>query len=130
MPEVHIASVMQTEFITLEPDEPIRAAAARLVAANALAAPVVDNAGNLVGILTQRDCFRPALNASYYQQWQGTVAEVMSAGVATLDASIDIVEAAEQFLSRPYRSYPVMDGGTLVGLLDRHELLAAFLERS
>lgn len=129
MPEVHIGSVMQTDFITLEPDEPIRAATARLVAANALAAPVVDDSGNLVGILTQRDCFRPALNASYYQQWQGTVAEVMSARVATLDASTDIVEAAERFLSAPYRSYPVMDGGALVGMLDRRELLDAFLAR-
>lgn len=127
MADEHISSVMQTEFLRLTGETPIREATARLVEVHASAAPVVDATGQLIGIITEKDCFRPALNASYYQQWSGTVAERMSVEVATIDAEADFVTAAEAFLDRPFRSYPVMQNGELVGLLDRADLLQVFL---
>ncbi|MFZ7089941.1 CBS domain-containing protein [Primorskyibacter sp. 2E233] len=127
MADEHISSVMQKEFLRLTGETPIREATARLVEVHASAAPVVDATGQLIGIITEKDCFRPALNASYYQQWSGTVAERMSVEVATIDAEADFVTAAEAFLDRPFRSYPVMQNGELVGLLDRADLLQVFL---
>lgn len=126
MPD-RIDAIMQTDFRALSPETPIREAIAALVDGAVSAAPVVDADGRLVGILTQRDCFRPALNASYYQQWTGKVADHQTTGVTTLDASTDFVTAAEAFLERPYRSYPVMRGERLVGMLHRGDLLAALL---
>jgi CBS domain-containing protein len=128
MVEERIEAVMQTDIVRLSPDMPIREAVARLVETESAAAPVVDETDTLVGILSQKDCFRSALNASYYQQWSGTVAEHFTPDVETLDASTDFVTAAEMFLEKPYRTYPVVRGGQLVGILARSDLLAAFLK--
>ncbi len=91
---------------------------------------VIDDASVLVGILTEKDCFRPMLNASYYQQWDGSVADYMSREVRTLPVGLDFVSAAEEFLARSHRVYPVMRDGAVVGLLHRSDLLAAVLAAS
>ena len=79
----------------------------------------------LCGILTSKDCFRPALHASYYQEWRGTVAEHMSASVATITSGEDMVRAAEVFLELPHRVLPVIEDGKLVGMLERGAVMAA-----
>lgn len=122
-----IEAVMRAEGPLLTPATPIREAAAALASATASGAPVVDDTGALVGILTQKDCFRAALNASYYRQWTGTVGDVMSATLTTLDAGTDIVTAGEAFLVHPHRLFPVLKDGKLVGVLHRSDLLAALL---
>lgn len=122
-----ISAVMRSDIPRLLPDDPIRQAVARLLAARTSAAPVLDASGNLVGILTERDCFRPALDASYYQQWTGVVRDVMSPDVATLDAGLDVVAAAQRYLDEPYRAFPVLEDGAVAGLLDRSALLEALL---
>lgn len=127
MADERIASVMQTDFPRLRPGMPIRDAVAVLVEHGTAAAPVLDESGQLVGIMTQKDCFRSALNASYYQQWSGTVAEHMTAKVATLEPETNFLDAAEAFLQEPYRAYPVVCGGVVAGMLTRADLLAVFL---
>lgn len=128
MDESRIASVMQRDYLRLRHDEPIRNAVAQLVRTSSGAAAVIDNSGTLIGILTQKDCFRSALGASYYRAWQGNVADHATREVETLDAETDLVTAAEAFIEKPYRVYPVTDGGKLVGMLTRTDLLAAFLQ--
>ena len=127
MAEDRIGSVMRTDFLRLRPAMAIREAVARMLDTGSSAAPVVDETDSLIGVVTQKDCFRSALNASYYQQWSGTVEERMNREVHTLDENTDFVTAAEAFIEQRFRSYPVMKDGRLVGMLDRSDLLAAFL---
>lgn len=126
-PGTMIERVMRTDFPRVSPDTPIREAVATFVRRGAAAAPVIDDATGLVGILTEKDCFRPMLNASYYQQWDGRVADHMSRQVHTLPVDLDLVSAAEEFLARSHRAYPVTDDGEVVGLLHRSDLFAAIL---
>ena len=123
-----IAAVMRTDFLTLDRDMPIRQAAGLLFARAEESAPVVDASGALIGILTQKDCFRPALQASYYRQWRGTVGDQMRSPVRTIEAEKDIVAAAELFLAEPYRALPVVRAGRLVGVLHRADVLGRLLE--
>lgn len=90
--------------------------------------PVTSPSGALLGVLSQKDCFHSALNASYYQQWKGQVADHMTTEVRSLDAGTDLVTAAEAFIADPYRAYPVTEGDRLVGMLDRTDVLRAFLD--
>lgn len=129
-PDTMIERVMLTDFPRLAPETPIREAVALLASRHAPAAPVIDAAGLLVGLLTEKDCFRPMLNASYYQQWDGSVADHMSREVRTLPADLDFVSAAEEFLVRSHRVYPVMRDSVVVGLLHRSDLLRAILSVS
>ncbi|MDO5647082.1 CBS domain-containing protein [Paracoccus sp. (in: a-proteobacteria)] len=123
-----IATVMRRDFLQLSPATPIRDAAAQLVASGLSGAPVLDDSGALIGMLTQKDCFAPALKASYYRQWSGTVADQMSGAPQTLPIDTDLATAAQAFLDHPHRLFPVTDGDRLVGLLRRSDLLAALLE--
>ena len=127
MSDAAISAFMQTEFLTLPPDLPMKQAVARLVESGSAAAPVLDDDGRLVGILTQKDCFASALNAAYYQQWSAKVRDHMSPEVETLDLATDLVTAAERFRDLPFRAFPVTDGDSVVGMLDRADLLTAFL---
>ena len=122
-----IDAYMQSNFLTLRPDLPMKQAVARLVDSGRSEAPVIDDDGRLLGILTQKDCFASALNSAYYQQWTGTVAQHMTETVETLDAATDIVSAAERFQALPFRAFPVTRDDVVVGMLSRADLLAAFL---
>lgn len=119
-----VRTIMRRDIVTVGPGTPIRRAVALLVEGDAPAAPVTDDDGTLRGILTQKDCFRPALHASYYQEWKGTVADHMSPEAVTVEAAVDVMRAAEMFLAHPHRVFPVMEDNTLVGLLDRAQVLA------
>lgn len=123
-----IGDYMVREVVTLPSSMEINHAVALLLERGIAGAPVLDDTGEMVGILTKKDCFKAALNASYYQQWGGTVASYMSPNVETLDAGLDIVTAAERFLASPFRFYPVTRDGQLAGILSRSDLLRAFIE--
>lgn len=129
MTQYSVPAIMQPDPVTVTPDTPIRQAATLLVKNNAAAAPVTQDGSTLDGILTQKDCFRPALHASYHQEWIGTVKGFMSGEVVTVDAESDLVRAAELFLSHPYHVLPVLDHGQLVGLLHRSVVLRELLQK-
>lgn len=122
--------LVRTDGPVLAPDMPIRRAVAMLVAERVSAAPVIDDSGALVGILSQKDCFRPTLNASYYQEWKGNVVDFMTARVVTLSAGIDIAEAAEAFVAHSHRAFPVLEGDRFLGMLHRSDLLQRLVELS
>lgn len=125
-----VGHVMRTEFPRLSPSMPIREAVAVFARQHIAATAVMEEDGSLAGILTEKDCFRPMLNASYYQQWDGSVADFMNRKVQTLPANLDLVSAAEEFLARSHRVYPVVRDGEIVGLLDRSAVFAAILGMS
>lgn len=120
-----IADVMATELVTLSPDTTIVDAIYTLLQRRFSGAPVVDANGELVGMLSQKDCLRTAFSARYHGDWSGRVADFMSAPVQTLDADMDLVSAAQHFLDAPYRRFPVMRGDRLVGQVSRRDILQA-----
>lgn len=123
-----IDPLVETKPLTLRPDTPIRRAAAQLADTGTTAAPVTDDSGSLLGILTQKDCFRPALLASYYDGWNGCVGDFMSRQPTTMDLGTDLVSAAELFLEHPFRSFPVLENGQLIGMLHRETVFRALIQ--
>lgn len=126
MRRLSIARFMTPDPVTLSPGEEITRASAVLVAWNISGAPVADDTGRLVGMLSNRDCFRAVLHAHYHQEPGETVARYMTPKVETLDADLDIIAAAEAFIRQGYRRFPVLEDGRLVGILSRKDLLRAF----
>ncbi len=124
-----VADYMATDLVTLSPEMEINRATAILLEKHYSGAPVIDGAMKLVGVLSKKDCLRAALNASYHQEWGGSVANYMSADVETLDADLDLVQAADRFLKSNYRRFPVMREGRLVGQISRADLLKAIAEQ-
>jgi len=124
-PRPRIKTYMSRQLVTLTPDMEINRAMHLLIDNHISGAPVLDAAGNLVGMLSQKDCLKAALHASYFREWGDTVADYMSNHAQTLDAELDLVEAAEAFLASTFRRFPVMSEGRLVGQISRSDLLKA-----
>ena len=123
-----IRDYMASKVMTLSPDMEILRAMELLLEMKFSGAPVVDESGRLVGVLSKKDCLKAALNASYHQQWGGVIADYMSTSVETLDANLDLVAAAERFLGSHYRRFPVMEDGRMIGQISRADLLRALVE--
>ncbi|MGB0723374.1 MAG: CBS domain-containing protein [Gammaproteobacteria bacterium] len=111
--------------ITVRPDQEVLEAVQLLTGKRISGAPVLDQVGNLVGVLTEKDCLRVALDAGYHGTYGGKVSEYMSHEVATIDVDTPVVQVAEMFIERPFRRYPVTDGGRLVGVISRRNILEA-----
>ncbi len=88
-------------------------------------APVVDDRGNLLGMLSDTDCIAAVLKAGYDPQWRGVVSEFMTTEVETVDAQATVTDVAERFLKRRFRRFPVLDDNRLVGQISRLEVLKA-----
>ncbi|WP_198174228.1 CBS domain-containing protein [Mesorhizobium xinjiangense] len=63
-----------------------------------------------------------ALNANYHQEWGGSVTDYMTSPVETLEADIELIQAAEHFLSSHWR-FPVTSDGRLAGQISRADVL-------
>ena len=122
-----IRDYMATQVATFKPDMEILRAMELLIEKKFSGAPVVDEGGRLIGVLSKKDCLKAVLNASYHQEWGGKVADYMSRTVETLDANLDLVAAAERFLASHYRRFPVMEDGRMIGQSSRADLLRALV---
>lgn len=120
-----VADHMARDLVTLSPDQEINNAMHVLLNHRVSGAPVVDGAAQLIGILTEKDCLRAALEASYYRDWGKPVSAYMKRDVVTIDAGTDILGACQMLLDGPYRRFPVVDAGQLVGLISRTDVLRA-----
>jgi CBS domain-containing protein len=120
-----VKDYMSRRLTTLTPETEIVRAVATLNKKSISGAPVVDDDGRLVGMITQIDCLKVVMNAAYYSEYGGTVADLMTTEVETMDPETSMMDAAKQFLEQHYHRYPVLENGKLVGLISRHDVLLA-----
>lgn len=125
---VTIAEYMSTDLVSFAPGDDIIEAVRVLLARQLSGAPVVDKSGQMVGILSQKDCFAIVYNTAYHQDWGGQVQQYMSRKVEHLDADCTVVDAADRFLHSSFRRFPVLRAGQVVGLISRHDVLRALDE--
>ncbi|RPH97617.1 MAG: CBS domain-containing protein [Lysobacterales bacterium] len=116
---------MVTNVITLDPDMEILGATQVLIRHDISGAPVLDKHGRLIGMLTERDCMRVTLHAGYHGAPGGLVRDYMSPAPVSVSPEDTILEVAERFINERYRRYPVLDGGRLVGVISRREVMRA-----
>ena len=126
MPEkTQARQYMSKSLLTLRPDMDVIQAVHLLVEHKISGAPVLDDHGNIVGMLTERDCMEVVLKASYHGELGGQVEQYMSRVVRTVDVDSSLLDLAQMFVNSPYRRYPVMDGNRLVGIISRRDMLRA-----
>ncbi len=124
-----IQHFMTRDPVTLTPDMEINRAMQVLLDHQISGAPVLDDKGWLIGLLTQKDCLRAALHASYFREWGETVGDYMATDVKSLDGDMDIIEAANTFLSSEFRLFPVLLNDQLIGQISRSDLLRALAQK-
>ena len=88
-------------------------------------APVLDDDGKLVGILSEVDLLHVIIQDSYYDESVGIVGDYMASPVETVDVNEDIYSVAQMFVKQRRRRYPVVSDGKLVGQISRRDILRA-----
>lgn len=125
---VVVRDFMVTRLLTLTPEMSIFEAMRRLLEHRFSGAPVVDAAGKLVGMLSEKDCLRVFASGAYYYDAGGTVSDFMTREVTTVDPDDELFKVADLFLSRSFRRLPVVEDGKLVGQISRRDVLLASLK--
>lgn len=123
---IKVRDYMAHSIITFRKDTSVLQAIKILIDNGISGAPVVDNLGNLIGMLSEKDCMKVALDASYHESaGAGDVGDYMFPKVETVDADANILDIAERFLKEPFRRFPVIHDDRLVGQISRRDVLRA-----
>lgn len=120
-----VRDYMAAHLVKFKPDTDVLDAVHELVKHRIAGAPVVDDHGEVVGMLSEFDCMKVALDAGYYGDAGGPVSDFMTPNVESVDADMSIVDLAEKFINTRYRRFPVMTENRLVGQISRRDVLRA-----
>ena len=127
---------MSRRVTTVRPEARLSEAAQLMRARRIRHLPVVDRAGRLVGMVTDRDLrqalFAPAVHAEaedVLEVLEGlSVGDIMTRGVVSIRAATSIRDAARLMYERKLGALPVVERERLVGLLTETDVLGAFQE--
>ncbi|MDP2848908.1 MAG: CBS domain-containing protein [Humidesulfovibrio sp.] len=143
--------IMTPEPVTLSPDTDIRTAVALLIDRKINGAPVLDASGKLVGVLCQSDLVaqqKQVTMPSLFSMLDGFIAlssredferEIQKIAASTVSQAMTphpkfvtpqtaIDEIATVMVNEKLYTLPVMDGGKLVGVVGKEDILRTLLE--
>jgi CBS domain-containing protein len=128
-----VNELMTRKVLALSPDTSIVEAGRQLLDAGVTAAPVLDESGAIVGIVSRRDLLvdreiqdpRAHLKPAHSDPFDPphSVADVMTRAVITLPVGADDAEAAHLMLHQRIASIPVVDHGLLAGMISVTDIL-------
>ncbi len=130
MKAVTVSDYMTRQLVTFKPETTLYEAMNVMLDKRISGAPVVNDAGAILGVISEIDFLDAMLKAAYYGQLEGAVGDFMTVGAETIDASMDLYEAAKLFIGARRRRLPVVQNGRLVGQLSRRDLLRAIRDWS
>jgi CBS domain-containing protein len=137
--------MMSRRVVSIGPEASIWEAACLMLEKQISGLPVIDDEGNLVGIMTEADCLRraetgterrpsrwlellttPGQPANEYIHSHGRkVAEVMTRDVVTVAEGASLEQIVHLMESRRVKRVPVLRGGEVVGIVSRANVLHA-----
>ena len=139
-------NIMTTEVVTVLPETPIAEAAKLLIESHFNGLPVVDKAGRLTGIICQDDLIfqqKKIPIPSFFTVLDGliplsseksiekevrkiaavTVENAMTPDPVTVGPEAGIEDIASLMIKHDIHTMPVLDQGTLVGIIGKEDIL-------
>lgn len=141
-----LSDIMTREVTSVSPDTSLRDLAMLLNERHISGAPVVDDDGTVVGVISEADLLvkqlsRPLSHRLPFEWILGerhdpeelrrraatTVSGAMSSPAVTIDVDRPVREAANLMVDRGVNRLPVLEDGRLVGIVTRADLVGAYL---
>ncbi len=118
-----IRDVMQPDPIQIRREDAPRRALELLVENQISGLPVVDEAGRLVGVLSEKDLLK-----IFYEHDALTVESLMSRDPVSISADSQLVDVVDSLMANDFRRIFIHEGEKLVGLISRSDLMPAILD--
>jgi len=145
-----VADIMTTTVLTVRTETTIRELAELFVSNRISSLPVVDAAGSLIGLVTESDLVEQSKNLHLptvislfdwviylesektlereLQKMGGrTVADVYQTEIASISPGASLSEAADLMSNHRVNALPVVDNGSLVGIVARIDIIRTLL---
>jgi len=128
-PNLLVRDIMCQNLIVFHPQQSIHEVMQKFVKYRISGGPVVNEAGKLMGVISEADCMKEISDSRYFNMpiLDKSVQNFMTKTVDTIDESKSIFEAASLFHKSSRRRYPVLEKGKLVGQLSRKDVVLAAL---
>lgn len=146
---MHAKDIMTRAVISVKPDASVRDAASLLLDKRVSALPVIDDAGKLLGIISEGDLMHRQESGTtrrrswwlmlvsspqeramdYIREHSRKVADVMSRKVVTIEEDTPLEEIADLIEKNRIKRVPVMRDGRVVGIVSRADLLRGLIAR-
>jgi CBS domain-containing protein len=122
-----VADVMTTQLVLFRSEQSIHEVMKAFIKYRISGGPVVDELGNLIGVISEADCMKEISDSRYFNMpiLDKSVGHFMTKQVDTIDATTSVFDAAAKFSKSSRRRYPVLENGRLVGQVSRKDIVVA-----
>ena len=116
-----ILATKGTKVVMIRPQQPLKEAARLLAEHNIGALVVVDEVGQLVGIISERDIIRAA--ARLENALSRSVSEVMTKEIIIGLPNDDLIAVVHAMTEKRFRHLPIMEQGEMVGIISMGDIV-------
>ncbi len=120
------ADVMNSPIVAATTKASAREIALYMLLGGFSGVPILEKDGTLAGIVTEMDLLRAIREGKSLEDT--TVDEIMTRDVVTVDVGAPVEDVMEVLESAKILRVPVMQAGTMVGIVSRPDLLRAAVE--
>jgi len=117
--------VMKSGLLTVRTSTPVYEAMEILATRNVTGLPVVDEYMNMLGIISEKDMLKLLYDPDARP---GLVEEYMTAGVIGFEQSTSLFDICDCLINNSFRRVPILDGGKLVGIISRTDIMAYIMK--
>lgn len=115
------------KLVTFAPETDIKEVILTIIKHRVSGAPVIGIKGNLLGVISEKDCLKVLVGNDYYELPLNSrmVSQYMSKEVKTLSVKCTVIEAAFEFMHSHYKRFPIVEEGKVIGQISRRDILKA-----
>ena len=143
-----VREIMSRDVKTVTPATSVKDAAQMMIDSDIGALPVMDEGGDLAGMVTESDLIMQDVKVhfpTYFQLLDGfvylgsiskfesqlkkavaaRVSDVMTTDIVTVTAEADVEDVATMMVERDISRIPVLEDGKLAGIVTKHDIVRA-----
>ncbi|WP_101758142.1 CBS domain-containing protein [Oceanicoccus sp. KOV_DT_Chl] len=127
---IEIKDHMLTNPVSISAHAPLAEAVQLILRHKISGLCVVDADKKLLGVLSELDCLKGFMTATYNSSSVGPVSDYMTRDVDVVHASDNMINVANDMLAKGQRRRPVVENGRLVGQITCRQMLSVVEEFS
>lgn len=129
-----VREIMTSPALSVRPDADLDKALSLMAEKRITALPVTDEKGHIVGVLSEIDVLRRAVEPDHRAHAMPVhaspplprqVGEIMTQGPTTTTENADVADLIRLFTASSFKSLPVVREGELIGVVSRSDVIRA-----